>query len=447
MRRIMLGFVLYACSRMALGQTAPVPAPAPVRFDSAMQQALANRPELKIEREKIAGARGRVAELEGAFMPTVTLSSTGQKVHLFNTFSGTTASATFAGQPVSVNVAASSPRYQTNLGIELNYNLYKGGADRAGINEALMSERTAMAQYSLAARKILIEVVDVSSALMKSALAYRQAMRALELAELETAVVRGRLDSGSVPTIEIREANVKHQTRLIELKNTKRTLREAYRKYCSVIASDCAQNEAEPSVPDFSTEMPDIKQLYVQFGLAVDAELDKAKADKDASGFRMEQTRAEYKPMIDLFARYSGIGRSDSGFGDARSSFGRELSLVGIQLRWKLFDGFRTDSRVKQEVAMSEQLRLKQLLVQRDIDDARSAAQEDIQVLEEQAALEKMKLDLSQDQEKIANKRFHLKMISELDHARSSYAVAEAIFRLDTLLVDLDANKIKIALQ
>lgn len=445
MRQVMFGAVLYACSWWALGQTAP--APVLVRFDSAMQQALANRPELKIEREKIAGARGRVAELEGAFMPTVTLSSTGQKVHRFDTFSGTTASATFAGQPVSVNVAASSPRYQTNLGIELNYNLYKGGADRAGINEALMSERAAMAQYSLAARKILIEVVDVCSALMKSALAYRQAMRALELAELETVLVRGRLDSGSVPTIEIREANVKHQTRLIELKNAKRTLREAHRKYCSVTASDCAQNEAEPSVPNFSTEMPDIKQLYAQFGLAVDAELDKAKADKDASGFRMEQTRAEYKPMIDLFARYSGIGRSDSGFGDARSSFGRELSLVGIQLSWKLFDGFRTDNRVKQEVATSEQLRLKQLLVQRDIDDARSAAQEDIQVLEEQAALEKMKLDLSQDQEKIANKRFQLKMISKLDHARSSYAVAEAVFRFDTLLVDLDASKIRFALQ
>lgn len=447
MRRIMLGAMLYACSRVVLGQTAPVPAPAPVRFDSAMQQALANRPELKIEREKIVGARGRVAELEGAYMPTVIFFSSAQEQHRFDTFSGIYANATFAGQPVSVAVAATSPRYQTNLGIELDYNLYNGGADRSRVNEAMLSERAAVAQYSVVARSILLEVVDDCSVLMKSVLVYKKAMRALELAEMESAVLRGRLDSGSVPTIEFRETNVKRQTRLIELKNAKRTLREAQRKYCLAIASECVLNDVEFTVPSFSTEMLDVKQLYAQFGLATDAELAKTKADKDASEFRMEQTRAEYKPTIDWFMRYSGIGRSDSGIDDARSSVGREIWMAGIRFNWILFDGFRTESRVKQQVAASEQLRLKQLQVQRDIDDARSTAQEDIQALEDQAELAKMQLELSQDQEKIADKRFQLKLISELDYAKSSFSVIEAKFQVDTLSVELSASKIKIALQ
>lgn len=439
--------VALACAIAYLSPAAAAPIPAALRFDAAFRQALNNRAELAIEREKIRGAHGKVAELDAAFLPAVSLTSTNQNVHRYDVFSGITAAATFAGNPVSVDVAASSPRYQTSLALELNYNLYKGGGDQARVHEALQAERAAVAQYSVIARQVLREVAEACSSLMKAALTYRQSMRALALAQLETTRLKARLATGAESSIDTKEVEIRQQARQFEVKNALRALRETRRKYCTATGATCAATDGESDAPEVNPDLPNVKQLYAEFNLTADAELAKAAADSAASGLRIRQARADYRPTIDLFAHYSGIGRSERGFSDVGGNFGRELSSVGIKLSWVLFEGFKTDSRVKQESAIAEQLRLKQSLIQRDSDAAHLTARDEAQALEEQMTLEKLQLELARDKERIAAKRLHLKLISGLEHARIAYALAEAGHRVDLLSVDLAASKLKEALQ
>ena len=417
----------------------------PAQLDAALRLAVANRPELAIEREKIAAANGKVRETRGAFLPTVALSSTVQDVKRFDTFSGITAAATFAGKPVSVDIASDAPRYQGKVGLEVVYNLYKGGADQARLDEARLTVRAAQAQYTVETQKVLREAADAYVAWMKAGLAYGQAQQALALAEQEAAVQGQRLRSGKASAIEQQEADIQRQSRQLDLRSAARGWREAQRKYCSALHSDCATADvagAPPSVP----AMPDLAQLSAQFGLSPGAELDKAEADAAAARLRIKQARAEAGPVIDLFANHLSNGHSNAGFIEAREGFKRAESAIGLRLNWNLFDGHRSDSHVLQEAAAAEQLRLKQVLAARDLAASRDSVQDDLAALEAQLALENMQLTLAQSKQAIGAERLRLKLISDLDYGRLGFAVAAARYRIDSLTLDLIASRFKNAL-
>ena len=419
----------------------------PASFEQALQQAVANRTELAIEREKIRAADGRVGEMAANFKPTVALTSAVEHVHRYDPFSGVTASTNIGGQPVSVDVAANPPRYQGRLGVEVAYNLYKGGADRARLEEARQLARAAQAQYALETKKVMADAAAACAAWMKAALVQRQAARAVEMATLEAAQLQQRLAAGNASALDAKEADIRLKSGQIDLKAAARALREAQRKYCSALNTECAAPDAELAAPELNLRMPDMTALYSRFGVGGNPDAVKAEASTQAARQRIALARASYAPVVDLYYSLSNHGYSNEGFGDARSGFKREQSAVGVRLTWTLFDGFRSASYLQQEVAATEQMRLRQTMVGGETASRQVAAQEELAGLEEQLTLEKMQLELAQSKQAIGAQRLRLKLISDLDQARLAFAVDAQENRIASLTLDVTASKLKLALQ
>jgi outer membrane protein len=403
-------------------------------FESAVLQALARYPDLAIERNKVLFEKARVNEARGAFLPTLHLFGTSEQTTNYNGYSGVAITAQYGGVLIPVTVQKEIPRYQASYGIELDYNLYSGGANLARVDEMSAAEQAALAGQQVARKRVILEVTRNYWGLSKAQIALKVAMRNLDYAQEQLGVADTQFEQGQIPQIDLEAKRVQLEVATIALHSAQRTLHDYQRRYAEVTGLDADKGTSLPQVEE---KVVNVDQLLAHFDLMKQPEIQKVQADYRAAQQHREQLHAEYLPVLDLFLRNTYFGRSGSDIGLAQSNLQRDATALGVNLKWNLFDGYRSDSRTAQAVAMSEQLRLQADKVERDMYNSHEEALAGEQEAVDQLALAVTQLGFARSQLAIAQKRLDTRLISALEFDAARLAFANNESRVDSLKIDL----------
>ncbi|HEX5337236.1 MAG TPA: TolC family protein, partial [Gallionella sp.] len=380
----------------------------------------------------------RLEEARGAFLPSINVFGTTQQTKAYDDFSGIGITAQYAGVAIPVTVLKSTPKYQANYGIELVYNLYAGGADQARVKERSAAEQAALAQQDIARRRIILDVTEFYWGVARAQIALHVAKRNLDYAQEQLTVANVQFEQGQISRNELDAKSVQLETASVESRSAQRALREQQRRYAAVLGLKDG-NELGP----VEETAINVDQLLVRLGLLKQPEMQKVQADFMAAQQRIKQMDAEYLPALDLFFRNTYVGRSGSDIGMAQSNLLRDATSIGVHLKWNLFDGYRSDSRKAQAVAVSEQLRLQAEKVQRDLYNNRQEALASEEEANDQLQLADKQLEFAKSQLAIAKKRLENRQISALEFDASRLAMENAGSRVDTMKINLLIQRIK----
>ncbi len=430
---LLLSIFTLMSSTTAAAQEGPV---VPVRLDEAVDLALKKRPEHRQETEKENIARSKVEEAKGYFLPTLDLSASSDYIRNFDTFTGIDISARIAGQDVLVNIEKDVPAYEVNGVLDLVYNLYAGGRDRARLDEALYNLDAAGHQGEITGRKIRLEVANGYWGLKKAQIRYSMAKRALKVVRLELQVAETEHRVHRVSEVAYEEVLLESSEKQVAWKTANRQCLQEFGSYRHVVGlpeedavTSCEQLPEladEPGIQDgFDEEAP------------VHPEILQLKNDIMAAAERERAAKAENRPKLDLFAKYTMIGRDSDAYLDSWGDTRSDYYMVGLKVTMNLFNGLRTRERIRQ--AECEQ-RIKRLVLierERALARARRARQTALETARDQLRLALERLKLENARQTVAASELQAGRISRLEYRQKTTIADDAADRAIIARIDV----------
>lgn len=414
----------------------------PTNYMAALEQGLSNRLEVGRDRASSDMAAARVSEAKGAFLPTLTAYSTLQHIKIYNDFSPIKIGFDFAGQNVPVTVTNSLPPYELSTGLDLRYNLYAGGADQARLDAAHAARRAADASTQVTRQQLVEEVTRAYWSVVKAKVDARRIHRAVDQANAEAQIASVQYQQGNLAQVEAEVKALAAQVQEAEWQSSQRALADLIRRYLLAIGMDGTPQsvQALQQMPAFE-EVQGIDALnpatlLSSLHLTNAAQVKRERAELDSASAGIVQARANAKPTLDFFVRYNSVGRSTMGFDNAVSQYGRDATYVGLQLSWKLFDGFRTDSRIKHELATVEKKRGMVELAQRNAEHEWQDRLSHVNDLDDKLALAKKQLALGEAQLKVAQMRLETKLGSATQTQAKANALEDARDKMTGIKID-----------
>lgn len=423
----------------------------PRSYAAALEQALSQRPEAGAARAGAAMAAAQVRAARSAFLPTLTAYSSVRRSSIDNDLSPGGVYVNYANQNLPVTVAGTLPPYGANIGLDVRYRLYAGGADRARLDAARAGERATQAGAQLTRRQLVEDVTRAYWAVVKARIDARRTRRALDLARAEAEMAAERVRQGNLAAVEAEVSALAAQVRESEWRNSERVLTDLIHRYLLAVGLDVKPPHVEALRGMAPEDVEGIDALDPHavlegLGLVKAARIRKEIAEFDGAAAAIAQARAERKPTLDFFAGYSGGGRSAAGLGSAIGHYGRDFSYVGLQLTWTLFDGYRADSRIDHAVAAAEKQRWMIEQARRGAEQEGQAGASRLAGLREQLELAGRQLALSEAQLKVANMREETRLGSRLQARAAREAMEEARDRLASLKVDVFVARVEMLL-
>lgn len=394
----------------------------PVRLDPALNYALANRLELKQETLAVAGAEAGIREQQGLFLPTLDAKAGLYRQQTNDHFTGIEISGEVNGAPVSVQVDRTLPRYQGTTGLEAKWNLYSGGARKAQVEQAKAGRDKAEAERRKTRRLVAL---DAASGLIR----WRQARIRQTLAEKELAVVRKTLQitrvqhtASAQSDIELQRAELDQTRAEIGLQKAGRKQAQSWRDYLTAI------NHPFVPPPDrFEQELGDVQAtLDTLFPSSDDPDVRIAQSEMHEARQKLEQSKAAFRPEVNLLMRYNTFDRSDRNLSEAMDSLAASEKMIGLQMNWNLYSGQRDRYRKEQAAIRQEQAKNKVLLARMNERDRKQELANRLQTSRDELRLARQEAKLQIAMHALDVTRFKHGDLSELANMQAELKLAQA---------------------
>jgi outer membrane protein TolC len=317
--------------------------PQPLSLADAVNLALQRNPNILRAQKDLEAAQGIIIQTRAIAIP---------KLNSVGNFS--------AAQPSDVDtLSAPGITFGTDENwagqLKLVQSLYEGGRILSALRVARLTKERSMLDYQTA---VANTVIDVQVAYYDVLLAVQQITvqeASVELLGRELADTTRRYDAGTVPRFNVLRAEV-------ELANARPKLIRARNSYR--IAKNNLVNQLGFSVPRETFEDIPLKlagkleaepykiELPGAIALALErrTELGSLRKTQALRGEDIINAKSTYKPSIQAFG----------GYDVHNSMLSQDLSnekhgwIAGVQLTWSLFDGRRTEGKVKEATALHE---------------------------------------------------------------------------------------------
>jgi outer membrane protein TolC len=239
--------------------------------------------------------------------------------------------------------------------IRLVQSLYEGGRILSGLRAARLTRERSLLDYQTTVADVVLEVQIAYYAVLLAEQQIIVQEKSVELLNSELADTTRRFEAGTVPRFNVLRAEVElanQQPKLIRAKNNFRINKNRLANILGFnIPKDTLENipltlsdklEAEPYGIDLSQAIGVALERRTELG-----SLRKAQALRHED---IVNAKAPHKPSVQAYAGY-----------ESRSSmFSSDLTInvygwmAGVQLGWDVFDGLRTEGKVREAKALYE---------------------------------------------------------------------------------------------
>ncbi len=424
-RLAVLCFLLLAslCGQgMAADTTASIPdswtAPSAVHF------ALSNSPDARAALQRIAAARAAIDQAASAFYPELTVgagySRTDNPMYSFGNILN-------QGQftnSIDFNDPGTSDDLQ--LITRLQYRLFNGGRDQAGLKAAEAGVEASRQEHSGVLSRLAFEVVRSFLTIIQADENRAARVSAVEAVEASLKVARARYEVGDLLRADLLNLEVQRSRAGENLIRARHNLELAKRAFLNLLG--LKQGAVEINLDEtFQQSVP--RELTYEHR----PELARIAAMIRAAEAQVRQAEAGYYPTADAFGSY----QVDKGFEyDAGSG---NSWMAGVRLNYTLFDGHRTSAavtRAKARLAELRELRHKmELGFGLEIEQARL----NLQQAEERLQVTRKMMELAEESARLSRARFKEGVIlssdlidveNRLTDARVRHALALATYRI-----------------
>jgi TolC family type I secretion outer membrane protein len=354
-RRIALALVLalgLAAAPPARGQapTPPPPAPAgspatqpvgpgatapaagqPLRLTLAEATALALRQQPTIRSAQQSGfaADARIPQARSAFYPRLDVVTSANRNQVFSTVQNRA----IRGNDIAIELQARQL-------------VYDFGKTAALVDEARAGARVAGSELERVQDVVVESVRTAYFGLLQAQRLVAVADATVARSELNLRSARGFFDVGTRPRSDVTQAEVEVANARVLVIRARNNVRLARATLANTVGLEATVPIEVEDVLTYEPVALDSAQLLTE-ALANRPELTQAQARLDAARAQLSGARAGYWPDISLIGAYGGSG--DEELNEAWS--------IGAALSWNLFQGFATQSRVRETEALLETAR------------------------------------------------------------------------------------------
>lgn len=364
MRRFTLSavcfFVFLACWQPAArSQTSTMEIPEIWTVEEAVRFAIANSPDSAITRQRIATAQATVNQASSTFYPNLDVSASyGQTNNPMYSFGNILNQGAFTP---GIDFNDPGRTDNLNLAATLNYRLYNGGRDEAGLKAAESGVTASQLELEAVHSQLGFEVVKTFYIIIQSEENLQARHSAAESIKASIDVARARYEAGDLLKADLLNLEV-HQSRADEnLIQARHALKLAKRGFLNLLG-------LETGALNLNTGSQ-VEQLAPASDKYENrAELKSIDAAIKAAESVVRQASGGYYPTADVFAGY----QHDYGFeldGDGNSW------VAGVKLNYNLFNGKRTSAEVAKANALlterKEQKRKTSLAINFEVEQAK----------------------------------------------------------------------------
>jgi len=370
LRALCLLFVVVA---PAFATDTPTP-PTVWTVQEAVSFALDNSPDVRITLQRINGAQAAVAAAQSAYYPQIGISAgynrTNNPMYSFGNILN-------QGQ-FTPDIDFNNPGTSDNLNLTgiIQYRIYNGGSDEAGIKAAKAGEQATRFEQAAINSRLGFEVVRSFYSIVQAEENVQARESSLNAIEVSLQVAQARFEAGDLLKADLLNLEVQKSRAAENLIQARHALELARRGFLNLLGLtqksveiDTAQ-QAEQTAP----EKPTYEGRPELAGL--DAMLQAAEQ-------KVRQARGGYYPSADLFGSY----QVDKGFEYDEGS--GNSWMAGVKVNFNLFNGNRTSAEISRATAklaeIHEQRHKLELNFNYEIEQASLAlqlAQERLQVTE-----------------------------------------------------------------
>ena len=327
----MLGSLIWTCV-IPLAAGGSMPAGQAITLDEAIQLGLARNPSLAALRSELDITKAAAAEARAQRWPRLTaeaaLRGTDNQVMVFGDklTAGEFASGDFAlGQlndpdPIRHGVAA----------VGLDFPLYTSGRIRSGIAAADFESGAAFARLRGGESDLIMMITETYYGIDLARAAAQVSEAAVSDARSHEAVAAARHESGAALRSDLLRAQVLRMSRERDLDRKKADVELARARLRRLLASGPHETlEPASGLTPPEAGLGDLDQ-WLAYALASRPEIEDARQRSKAAHAGAQSARAFLGPELSALARYERNTNS--------LDFGEGSYLVGVSLRWAVFD-------------------------------------------------------------------------------------------------------------
>jgi outer membrane protein TolC len=340
----------------------------PLSLADAVNLALRQSPAVLRAKKDLEAAQGVSIQSRAIAIPKLDLSGG------YNAVEGGDANvlrfpSSLAGSPAGSNNPSAFP---SSFGNDQNWStqlrivqsIYEGGRILSSLRSARLVREQALFGYQTA---VADTVLNVQIAYADVLLAEQQIVvqeASVDLLKRELADTQRRFDAGTVPRFNVLRAEVELANARPRLIRARNGLRTAKNNLANLLGVDVPKEALEDIPLKLSGKLEAVPypiELRRALALALERRSELG-ALRKAEALRKEElvtAKAGYKPSLETYAGY-----------DAHNSpFSSDLTaekhgwIAGVQLNWNLFDGLRTQGKVREATALGAKAGI-------DLDDA-----------------------------------------------------------------------------
>ena len=338
--RIFLCFIVCVLSSGAPSAASDKGVPENWTVRQAVNFALANSPDSKVALLRIAAAQAASDQAHSSFYPKLDVSAAyGRTNNPMYSFGNILNQGVFDS---SINFNDPGTTDNLNMSTSLQYRLYNGGHDQAGLKAAQAEEALTQAQQVAIHSRLSFEVVRAFFTIAQAEETVHARLSATKAIEASLTVAQARYDAGDLLKTDLLNLEVQKSTAEENLIQARHALDLAKRGFLNLLGL----KQREVAIVQGTTCKQKVPQ---QISYDNRPELRSMDAMITAAEARVRQARSGYFPTADAFGSY----QVDKGYKNENSS--GNSWMAGVKVNYTLFDGKRTAAEVvRAETRLSE---------------------------------------------------------------------------------------------
>lgn len=394
-------------------------APAPWTLEAAIQKTMADNPSAAMARYRIRQSEAMLGQANSAFWPQVSFHSSYTRLnHPVGVFG-----AALNQQSFSPALDFNDVPDADNLNISgvVNVPLYRGGQNKASQQAAQAGLQAAQREAEAVRHALAFETARAYYTTLKTMDFVNAAAAAVKSLEANLRIAEKRQAGGAALKTDVLDIEVRRAQALEDLVRARNAQALSLRALANLLGLE--QEEIA-----IATEAPTLPVPEL-IGMEQRPELAAARSRIQAAQSEVRRARGGFYPGVDAFGRYDyDHGWRFNGSGDSYTA--------GLMMRWNIWDGRLTRSKVNQaeaqlDIAQAEERR-QRLAIDYEIEQARLGLKE----AEERLAVTEKAVSQAEESADLQRSRFEQGLVISSQLLDSETALTAARVRRAEALAD-----------